>query len=362
VYQSTRSWYTTDPFGSIRVTLSEAGIASSAANYDPWGELQSGTLGRFGYTGELQQGSNVYLRARWYGAQNGQFYGRDPYPGMAEMPYSQHSFQYGYSNPISNTDPSGRLSGSQSAKPAPPIEYPLDIGFMIGVSVAGVAAVAGGAAGGVEQVFNLYDFEAAYFAYGGFTSIATKDGFAVGGITAILDQLTDAVDAICPGSASLTVYVGAVSGWGNFPRSRGIKNYAGPFQVDTASGGGVAKLLLPGFVGASLQTFRSPDGNLSGLTAGIGISTEFFKVTASRMNLTYSAPYLPQRFHPTDPSVIPVGWAPPSEAQAQQFIAYINLTVSSYLFFGPPLAAKMVEIVRYNQRAWRNLAAEQKQP
>ena len=33
---------------------------------------------------------------------------RDPFDGFANMPYSQHLYQYGYSSPIMNTDPTGK--------------------------------------------------------------------------------------------------------------------------------------------------------------------------------------------------------------------------------------------------------------
>jgi hypothetical protein len=49
----------------------------------------------------------VYLRARWYHPATGTFLGRDPVAGWPNKPYSQHPYQYGYANPISNTDPSG---------------------------------------------------------------------------------------------------------------------------------------------------------------------------------------------------------------------------------------------------------------
>jgi RHS repeat-associated protein len=103
----THSWYTTDALGSVRAISSNAGIASAVANYDPYGGLQGSAIGSFGFTGELQQGSNVYLRARWYNASAGTLYGRDPFAGMPETPYSQHYFQYGYANPVLFTDPSG---------------------------------------------------------------------------------------------------------------------------------------------------------------------------------------------------------------------------------------------------------------
>ena len=50
------------------------------------------------------------LRARWYNPTDGTFLTRDPFPGFAAVPYSQHPYQYGYSNPVSNTDPRGRCT------------------------------------------------------------------------------------------------------------------------------------------------------------------------------------------------------------------------------------------------------------
>jgi hypothetical protein len=49
----------------------------------------------------------VYLRARWYDAGEGVFTARDPWKGCLRTPYSQHPYQYGYSDPTGNTDPSG---------------------------------------------------------------------------------------------------------------------------------------------------------------------------------------------------------------------------------------------------------------
>ncbi|NJO08003.1 MAG: hypothetical protein HC876_22175 [Chloroflexaceae bacterium] len=49
----------------------------------------------------------MYLRARWYDPASGTFLGRDPFAGYPTIPYSQHPYQYGYSNPALWTDPSG---------------------------------------------------------------------------------------------------------------------------------------------------------------------------------------------------------------------------------------------------------------
>jgi len=51
----------------------------------------------FGFTGELHgdsaTGGLVYLRARWYNPGDGTFLTRDPFPGFATLPYSQHPYQ-----------------------------------------------------------------------------------------------------------------------------------------------------------------------------------------------------------------------------------------------------------------------------
>ena len=57
----------------------------------------------------MQQGSDVWLRARWYGAGRGSFGSRDPYVGDVQTPYSMQYYQYGYSAPTRWTDPSGAV-------------------------------------------------------------------------------------------------------------------------------------------------------------------------------------------------------------------------------------------------------------
>jgi RHS repeat-associated protein len=72
--------------------------------------VQTGSVPTFGVTGELHDGAAglVHLRARWYNARHGTFTAVDPFAGLAEQPYSQHPYQYAYSNPVLYTDPSGQ--------------------------------------------------------------------------------------------------------------------------------------------------------------------------------------------------------------------------------------------------------------
>ena len=113
---STRSWYAADALGSVRRTLTDSGVPGSVIHYDPWGLPLSGSVPTFGFTGELQDSATglVYLRARWYHAGHGTFptFRWRTNESFNEIPYSHHPYQYAYSNPILNTDPTGKYSRS----------------------------------------------------------------------------------------------------------------------------------------------------------------------------------------------------------------------------------------------------------
>src|SRR5215213_7957028 len=65
---TTDSLYGTDALGSVRQSISDAGMPLGVVNFDPWGALESGNVLRFGFTGALQDTAAglVNLRARWY--------------------------------------------------------------------------------------------------------------------------------------------------------------------------------------------------------------------------------------------------------------------------------------------------------
>jgi len=50
----------------------------------------------------------LYLRARWYDPATGRFLTRDPFPGLAALPQTQHPYVYVGNNPVNLVDPSGR--------------------------------------------------------------------------------------------------------------------------------------------------------------------------------------------------------------------------------------------------------------
>jgi RHS repeat-associated protein len=96
-----------DALGSVRATLNDSGTALGSMRYDPWGQPQTSAIAPFGFTGEFQDSTSVYLRARWYNPSQGTLTSRDPFAGFPETPYSLHPYQYAYSDPVRFTDPSG---------------------------------------------------------------------------------------------------------------------------------------------------------------------------------------------------------------------------------------------------------------
>ena len=104
---SDRTWYLGDALGSVRLTLDAAGVPLAGLNYDPWGTPQSTTIAPFGFTGEPQQGSSVYLRARWYSTGRGSFGQRDTWQGNPQRPDTLHGYSYTANDPVNHTDPTG---------------------------------------------------------------------------------------------------------------------------------------------------------------------------------------------------------------------------------------------------------------
>ncbi|KAB8141080.1 hypothetical protein F8S13_21425 [Chloroflexia bacterium SDU3-3] len=145
VSKTARTWYATDALGSVRLTTSDTGAALSSIDYDPWGQVERGAPARFGFTGELQQGSSVHLRARWYNTASGSFTSVDPYAGDPASPASLAPYMYAYNQPTGFTDPSGRTCWD------PSMEVVCQFGSTIATTVnsnplAGPAVIGVGAA------------------------------------------------------------------------------------------------------------------------------------------------------------------------------------------------------------------------
>ena len=109
---STATLVDADHHGDITALYSTAGSLSATATYDPFGTttVTTGTLGPLGYQGDLTQGANVWMAARWYQPATASFTTRDTYNGGASNPASLNRYTYGESSPLVHSDPTGRFS------------------------------------------------------------------------------------------------------------------------------------------------------------------------------------------------------------------------------------------------------------
>ncbi|KPL83060.1 hypothetical protein SE18_19680 [Herpetosiphon geysericola] len=105
-----KSFIIGDAQRTVRMSINSATGARGTQDTDAWGKALTTPISPIRYTGEFSDAQTglVFLRARWYNPTSGSFLSVDPYAGSSETPYSLHAYQYGYSNPLVNTDPSGR--------------------------------------------------------------------------------------------------------------------------------------------------------------------------------------------------------------------------------------------------------------
>ena len=112
----TTSYLQYDGHGSTRLLTSATSAIASRFDYDAYGKnlfsanVTNPTATDMLYSGE-QFDPNLqmqYLRARYYDQNNGTFNRLDPFNGNMGDPQSLHKYGYAHSNPVNNTDPSGK--------------------------------------------------------------------------------------------------------------------------------------------------------------------------------------------------------------------------------------------------------------
>jgi RHS repeat-associated protein len=104
------AYFLGDALGSVRQMADSTGAVTLSRSYDPYGNVvssQGSGETEFGYTGEMQQGGLVYLRARYYATEDGRFLSRDTWEGNDNTPLSLNKWNYVEGNPVNRTDPSG---------------------------------------------------------------------------------------------------------------------------------------------------------------------------------------------------------------------------------------------------------------
>ena len=162
----TTRMFVRDALGSVRAEISDSGVITSAHDYVSYGELRAGptfsTPALLGFAGELRDSETglIYLRARWYDPASGRFLSSDPVAGEAANPSTLNGYAYGYGNPASYTDPSGKCGAM--------------IGICLGVLVGATVSLAGYAISVASTPGANWDW--------GMAALTTVTGAVAGGI------------------------------------------------------------------------------------------------------------------------------------------------------------------------------------
>lgn len=104
-----------DRLGSTRVVTDHAGVPAARYNYEPYGaqkpDNQSDGTSRL-WQGERAEPDSglVYLNARFYDPELGQFTTADSIVPDPYLPQSLNRYSFGYNDPVDNIDPSGHMS------------------------------------------------------------------------------------------------------------------------------------------------------------------------------------------------------------------------------------------------------------
>ena len=106
------SYYLYDGRNSVTGILTENANLTNSYQYDPYGNLTSGTADGVNYYGYNGESTNVktglqYLRARYYNAENGTFTTEDSDLGTTENPLTKNRYDYTTNNPLNYSDPTG---------------------------------------------------------------------------------------------------------------------------------------------------------------------------------------------------------------------------------------------------------------
>ena len=106
------SYYLYDGRNSVTGILTETANLTNSYQYDPYGNLTSGTADGVNYYGYNGESTNVktglqYLRARYYNAENGTFTTEDSDLGTTKNPLTRNRYDYATNNPLNYSDPTG---------------------------------------------------------------------------------------------------------------------------------------------------------------------------------------------------------------------------------------------------------------
>jgi len=154
----TKSYYYTDPQGTVLAKADQQGNIVETYDYAPYGVQVLGTPpeGPTGYTGHVNDGESglVYMQQRYMDPQTGRFLSVDPVTALNGGQQHFNRYDYAYNNPYKFTDPDGRCPMCIGAVIGAGIEIGMQLATdgkvtswkSVAVS-AGVGAVTGGLGG-----------------------------------------------------------------------------------------------------------------------------------------------------------------------------------------------------------------------
>jgi RHS repeat-associated protein len=102
-------WYLSDHLGSTTLLINETGLEVERTEYYPYGEVQSGGLEKYGFTGQENDADTelMYYGARYYSPEYRVFVHPDTMLPDVYNPQALNRYSYTLNNPVKYTDPSG---------------------------------------------------------------------------------------------------------------------------------------------------------------------------------------------------------------------------------------------------------------
>jgi RHS repeat-associated protein len=114
-------WYLSDHLGSTTLLVNESGLEVERTEYYPYGEVQSGGLEKYGFTGQENDADTelMYYGARYYSPEYRVFVQPDTMLPDPYNPQALNRYAYTLNNPVKYNDPTGHY-----------IESGIDIAFL----------------------------------------------------------------------------------------------------------------------------------------------------------------------------------------------------------------------------------------
>ncbi|WP_440948215.1 RHS repeat-associated core domain-containing protein [Methanosarcina sp. T3] len=104
-------WYLSDHIGSTSLMVDETGLEVERTDYFPYGQVRSGGLEKYGFTGQENDADTglMYYGARYYSPEYRVFFQPDTMLPDPYNPQALNRYAYALNNPVKYTDPTGHF-------------------------------------------------------------------------------------------------------------------------------------------------------------------------------------------------------------------------------------------------------------